>query len=233
MALGLLASLFVQIGLMLLQRGLATFNGSKRQKASPFESPTADEGRFIPIVYGQFALNPNVVLSDVERPVEHVDQTTKMLITDYFANLTMTVCHGPVDEISDIVFGGKSLRGAPEHAPGKGGDPGTAIITPALPYPAVGGTPIDPDTPTAFVIEGSRWFGGGKGEGGIGWSGSGSSDEGAMRVYWGGLNQPADQLAIRAYDARKGITSSGAAPGRPSVCCIAMGTTATNLWRLR
>jgi hypothetical protein len=216
------------LGLALIQAGTSLVM-SRVQRRPPrprppgFEGPSCEEGKPIPIVYGQAVLQPNVVwYGNVVGPPDPPDGRPP----EYSAAMVMTLCHGPVDEISDIQFGGKSIRMAPTHSAGTGGNVGTAIVTPALPYLRPGSA----DTPASFVVEGSRFFGGGAGEGGVGWSGSGSSDEGALRFYWGGLNQAADQLTIQAYDKLPGITGSGQASGKPSLAYIPMGTTQSRLF---
>jgi hypothetical protein len=194
--LGALLILALSTGLNLLLRPRI-----KRPKGPTIEFPQADEGVPIPIGYGTFAVAPNIVYWKAGSQVSFTNGTT-----GYTANMVGTLCLGPMDEIVDIIVGGKSVSFEPVTA-NQGGDLGAAqVITPSLPYIRTG----DADTPTTFIIHARHMFGGNTQEGGI---------QGEMRFYWGGLEQASDQVTTE-YMQEAGLSSG---TGRPGVCYVVFG----------
>jgi hypothetical protein len=197
--LGALIVLALSTGLNLLLRPRI-----KRPKGPTIEFPQADEGVPIPIGYGTFAVAPNIVYWKAGDQISFTNGTT-----GYTANMVGTLCLGPMDELVDIIVGGKSVSFEPVTL-AQGGEVGDAqVIVPNLPYDRTG-LAESADEPTTFIITAAAMFGGNTQEGGI---------RGTIRFYWGGLEQAADQVTTE-YMQEQGLTGG---TGRPGVCYVVFG----------
>jgi hypothetical protein len=192
--LGALAILALSTGLNLLLKPRV-----KRPRSPALELPRAEEGVPIPLAYGTVPIAPNVVYWKAGPQVSFTNGTT-----GYTVVMVGTLCMGPVDELTDIIVGGKSLAFEPVTAAqgGTAGDP--QVITPNLPYnrTLLGGSA---DTPTEFIIHARNMFGGNEQEGGI---------QGTLEFHWGGLDQTADDVTTQ-YMVDAGYS---AGTGRPGIC---------------
>lgn len=81
--------------------------------------PGADKGRPIPVIFGTVKLAPNVTWfgniiakAITKRVKKNLFQSTNVTVGyNYGCDMHTFLCHGPIDELIDIVFGDKSLLG--------------------------------------------------------------------------------------------------------------------------
>lgn len=180
-----------------------------KPEARELETPDSKQGKTIPAVFGRQVVSMNVVATyDNQRFIDNND------ISFYFLNMIGIICHGSVDELTDILF---------EDIPVS-----TAVVSDFFggfpPSPSVPFDPLIPITQalnTGVVkayIAASQMQGGTDAQGGV---------VGPMQFYWGdGLN------AVDPFVASKMtgfVTTSASAPKWKELCYVVFGTTPAEL----
>lgn len=89
------------------------------QKPGTFEPPDASEGDAIPVVFGTCKVSANVtwfghVLAKAKKKTYRtgflgLNKDSVVVGYEYGAGLQMSICHGPVDKLTDMLFGEESL----------------------------------------------------------------------------------------------------------------------------
>jgi len=83
-----------------------------RPNLGDIKPPSADKGKPIPVIFGTVKIAPNVVwygnvraIPITERVRKNLWSTTKITVGyEYGADMHFVLCHGPIDELIDIVY---------------------------------------------------------------------------------------------------------------------------------
>lgn len=184
MAVTLLGQVALLVGSEIFKRLLKPH--TKRTPAPDLEFPRADEGAPIPIVYGLQAVSPIITaVGDVKKD----DGDDNVVL--YESLTTGHLCLGPIDEIVDIQFGGKSLRLHPMTR--KDSISATDKLYPVVVEgsPSLPGLPyVFGDSPVTFDVNARMLFGGEKSEGGV---------ERHIRVHPGVLTGSVDAVTTHLW----------------------------------
>lgn len=171
----------------------------RRAKTRDLETPSAEEGRYLPTIYGQGAVSPTVInFGDAES----ITSGSNPPVTRYYKREILALCHGVVHELVDLSIGGKSLRLAPVTRTSSAGGELDYITSPALPI----SRPAD-GAGVEFYVSARDLHGGQLQEGGF---------EGLCKIYWGEPRQPVDPLTTHFVGAEK-------ASGRPHMSYLCLG----------
>lgn len=90
-----------------------------RPNLGDIKPPSADKGKPIPVIFGTVKIAPNVVWYGNVRAIPITERVRKNLFSktkitvgyEYGADMHFVLCHGPIDELVDVVFGDdKSLN---------------------------------------------------------------------------------------------------------------------------
>lgn len=166
---------------------------AERPNLGDIDPPTAEKGKPIAVVFGTQKIAPNVfwwgnvrVEAITERVKTSIFNTGKHVIVGYKygADIAGALCHGPIDELLDIMFNDTSLRdfatldgttGTPSNTSqvqdGNNRWAVSTVVSPLLPKSLPAGT-----APTRFTINAPNMFGGEKQQGGV---------TGKFDFYWG------------------------------------------------
>jgi hypothetical protein len=204
MPLGFAALLAINVGLFGLSR---LFRRRPVVNAKALETPTAEEGRPLPVVYGLQTLTPNTGWWG--RTTTTTDNDG---ITYSYAKMALPLCLGPLTAIHDFQFGGKSVALHPVTKYSSG-PPDVQIggfhlgvitepVTPTLPV-----TLPQDGTAQEFYVAAQDMFGGAFQQGGV---------AGVIRVYAGTETQAIDPLFTEEQTADR-------ASGHPYQAIVILG----------
>jgi hypothetical protein len=204
MPLGFAALLAINVGLFGLSR---LFRRRPAVNAKALETPTAEEGRPLPVVYGLQTLTPNTGWWG--RTTTTTDNDG---ITYSYAKMALPLCLGPITAIHDFQFGGKSCALHPVTKYSSG-PPDVQIggfhlgvitepVTPTLPV-----TLPQDGTAQEFYVAAQDMFGGAFQQGGV---------AGVIRVYAGTETQAIDPLFTEEQTADR-------ASGHPYQAIVILG----------
>lgn len=232
---GLLALLIIDAVLFVASSLLIPKPEFENAQSDELQRPTSKEGDPIPVVWGTMPVSANAtffgeVLAQEETQKIQTSLFSSHRVTtgyNYSALMQCVLCHGPVDELLDIVFQDNlSLAESKPHVEytvgtTTDGKEAWVAITVTTPYtaPALPATPddgltlTDPDDGSEFIVTAPEIFGGYQHGGGL---------VGHFRMYWGTPTQHADP-ALRHSLANELLNSTFIMPEYEGVAHIVFG----------
>lgn len=173
------------------------------------ETPDSKQGKTIPVVFGRQVISINVVATYDNQRYDGPNNTSH-----YFLNMIGILCHGTVDELTDILFDDIPISTATVLDFGANFPP-----SPTVPFDPL--IPVTEALNTAGVrayIAASDMQGGQFEQGGV---------AGPLQFYWGN-----GQNAVDPFVASKMagfVTQSASAPKWKELCYVVFGTTPSEL----
>jgi hypothetical protein len=213
MPLSTLAQIVILIGTTILQALLQP--RIKRGRAPDLDIPDAEEGKPVPVVYGLQAVGLNLIgVGDI---TADDDDNPAHPPKFYTALMQGSVCLGPITEVVDIQFGGKSLRLHP-FTKDDTSSGGTATVQVSTGTPTDPALPYSGTFPVTFDINARQLFGGAAEEGGV---------ENHLRIHSGALDQTVDAVTTHLWQTA-GLDGDGSA--YPGLCYVTFGEVGTEFY---